>query len=62
MGIAPWAVTNDSYIVPVRPGFGAVHATKGQVIQPGKLQQNVYIERYNRTVRYDWLAALSNKC
>ena len=25
-------------------------------IQPEKPQQNTYIERYNRTVRYDWLA------
>ena len=27
-------------------------------IQPGNPQQNAYIERYNRTVRYDWLAQL----
>ncbi|MFT7228591.1 MAG: putative transposase [Methylophilaceae bacterium] len=25
-------------------------------IQPGNLQQNTYVQRYNRSVRYDWLA------
>ena len=25
-------------------------------IQLGQPQQNAYVERYNRTVRYDWLA------
>jgi len=25
-------------------------------IQPGNPQQNAYVERYNRTVRYDWLS------
>lgn len=26
-----------------------------EYIQPGQPQQNAYVERYNRTVRYDWL-------
>ena len=26
-----------------------------QYTQPGKPQQNAYVERFNRTVRYDWL-------
>ncbi len=25
-------------------------------IQPGNPQQNAYVERFNRTVRYEWLA------
>lgn len=31
-------------------------AIRLEYIHPGKPQQNAYVERYNRTVRYDWLA------
>ena len=31
------------------------HAINIQHIQPGQPQQNAYIERYNRTVRHEWL-------
>lgn len=32
------------------------HAISIAYIQPGNPQQNAYIERFNRTVRYDWLS------
>ena len=38
----PWA----------RAGSKGIHP---EYIQPGQPLQNAYIERYNRTVRYDWL-------
>lgn len=38
--LANWAVENDIELI---------------FIQPGNPQQNAYVERFNRTVRYDWL-------
>ncbi len=32
------------------------HDIKMLYIQPGNPQQNAYVERYNRTVRYEWLS------
>ena len=36
--------------------WAKTHQTRIDHIQPGKPQQNAYVERYNRTVRYDWLS------
>lgn len=35
--------------------WAAQHDIRINYIQPGKPQQNAYVERFNRTVRYDWL-------
>jgi putative transposase len=43
------------YISAVLATWAARHDIQLAHIQPGKPQQNAYIERYNRTVRYDWL-------
>ena len=32
------------------------HQIRIEYIQPGKPQQNAYIERHNRTIRYSWLS------
>ena len=36
--------------------WAAKHQIYIQHIQPGKPQQNAYVERFNRTVRYEWLS------
>jgi len=35
---------------------GDVGGIKLEYIQPGNPQQNAYVERFNRTVRYEWLS------
>ncbi|KQQ35958.1 transposase [Duganella sp. Leaf126] len=44
------------YISETTKTWAAKHGIKIAFIQPGQPQQNAYVERYNRTVRYDWLA------
>ena len=44
------------YISGVLSAWALKRGIRLEYIQLGKPQQNAYIERYNRTVRYDWLA------
>ena len=43
------------YVSTVLANWAKQHGIKLCFIQPGKPQQNAYIERFNKTVRYDWL-------
>lgn len=43
------------YISHLLAQWAEKHQIRLLYIQPGNPQQNAYIERYNRTVRYDWL-------
>lgn len=43
------------YISRVLEAWASQHGIHIAFIEPGKPQQNAYVERYNRTVRYDWL-------
>jgi len=44
------------YISHVLATWAEKHGVTLQFIQPGNPQQNAYVERFNRTVRYDWLS------
>jgi putative transposase len=55
----PLAIRSDNgpeYIGSTLINWAQQHGIRLDHIQPGKPQQNAYIERYNRTVRYDWLS------
>ena len=54
----PLTIRSDNgpeYISSTLANWARNQGIKLDYIQPGKPQQNAYIERYNRTVRYDWL-------
>ena len=55
----PQAIRCDNgpeYISAVTLAWGARRGIRIVFIQPGQPRQNADVERYNRTVRYDWLA------
>lgn len=55
----PLAIRSDNgpeYIGNTLANWAEQQGIRIDHIQPGKPQQNAYIERYNRTVRYDWLS------
>ena len=54
----PQAIRSDNgpeYISSKLVLWAEKHGVRLEYIQPGNPQQNAYVERYNRTVRYDWL-------
>lgn len=46
----------SEYISGALKSWAEKHLIELKYIQPGNPQQNAYIERFNRTVRYDWLS------
>ena len=55
----PSAIRCDNgpeYVSGALTEWAATRGIKIEFIQPGKPAQNAYVERFNRTVRYEWLA------
>lgn len=55
----PQAIRSDNgpeYIGHTVRSWAERQGIRLEYIQPGNPQQNAYVERYNRTVRYDWLS------
>ena len=55
----PLAIRCDNgpeYVATIMTTWAAKRGIKLQYIQPGKPQQNAYIERFDRTARYEWLS------
>jgi putative transposase len=55
----PMAIRCDNgpeYLSAAITQWAARHGIALNYIQPGKPQQNAYVERFNRTVRYEWLS------
>jgi putative transposase len=55
----PMAIRCDNgpeYLSDAITQWAAKHGIALNYIQPGKPQQNAYVERFNRTVRYEWLS------
>lgn len=44
------------YVSAALQNWASKRGIRIEYIQPGKPQQNAYVERFNRTVRYEWLA------
>ena len=51
-----WCDNGPEYISGLLATWAEERSINLLFIQPGNPQQNAYIERYNRTVRYDWLS------
>ncbi len=55
----PMAIRCDNgpeYVGATVSAWAQAHGIMLEYIQPGKPQQNAYIERFNRTARYEWLS------